>query len=50
MFYAVCKDCGFSFENKESGYYFCPQCNKKVKFSKLELFDGARPSELHEND
>lgn len=50
MFYAVCKDCGFSFENKEQGYYHCPQCKEKRKFLKLELFDGVKPSEIHEND
>jgi len=50
MFYAVCKECGFSFEKKEQGYYYCPQCKKRVKFLKLELFDGAKPSEIHEND
>ncbi len=50
MFYAVCKKCGFTYENREQGYYFCPQCQKEVKFYKLELFDGAKPSEIHEND
>lgn len=50
MFYAVCKECGFSFENLEQENYYCPQCIKKVKFLKLELFDGAKPSEIHEND
>lgn len=46
----VCKECGFSFENKEQGYYYCTQCRKKVKFLKLELFDGVKPFEIHEND
>lgn len=50
MFYAVCKECVFHFENKEQGYYYFPQCKRKVKFLKLELFDGAKPSEIHEND
>ncbi len=50
MFYAVCKECGFTFENKEPGYYLCPQCKKRLKFLKLELFDGVKPSEIHEND
>ena len=50
MFYAVCKECGFSFENREPGFYNCPQCKKLVKFLKLELFDGAEPSEIHEKD
>ena len=50
MYYAVFKECGFSFENKEQGYYFCPQCKKKFKFLKLELFDGVKPSEIHENE
>ena len=50
MFYAVCKECGFSFEKKEPDYYYCPQCKKETKFLKLELFDGAKPSKIHEKD
>ena len=50
MFYAVCKECGFHFENKGAGFYYCPQCEKKMKFLKLELFDGVKPSEIHEKD
>ena len=49
-YYAVCKECGFHFENKESGFYYCPQCEKEMKFLKLELFDGVKPSEIHEKD
>ena len=50
MFYAVCKKCGYAFENKEPGYHFCPQCKKVLKFLKLELFDGVKPSEIHKNE
>ncbi|MHA2390683.1 MAG: hypothetical protein ACXAEX_01835 [Promethearchaeota archaeon] len=50
LFYAVCKECGYSFRLKEPGIYFCPNCKKKKKFLKLELFDGVKPSEIHDND
>ncbi|MFW9822991.1 MAG: hypothetical protein ACFFE4_08660 [Candidatus Thorarchaeota archaeon] len=50
LFYAVCKECGYSFKNKEPGIYFCPNCEKEKKFLKLELYDGVKPSEIHEND
>lgn len=50
MFYIVCKECGFTVENKDPGYYYCPQCKKTLKFLKLELFEGVKPSEIHEND
>jgi len=49
MFYAVCKESGFNFELKP-GFCPCPQCKKEVKFLKLELFDGAKPSEIHQKD
>jgi hypothetical protein len=44
----VCKDCGYSFENKEYGKYYCPNCSKEMKFIKLEAFCGAKPNELNE--
>ena len=44
----VCKECGYSIKNKESGMYFCPNCSKKMKFIKFEAFCGAKPNELHE--
>jgi len=50
FYYAVCKECGFSFENRDQGYYYCPQCKKILKFLRLELFDGVKPSEIHDND
>ncbi|MFW9827952.1 MAG: hypothetical protein ACFFEY_10185 [Candidatus Thorarchaeota archaeon] len=50
MFYAVCKECDFSFEKKGQGYYTCPQCKKRVRFLKLELFDGVKPSKIHEKE
>jgi anaerobic ribonucleoside-triphosphate reductase len=50
MHYAVCKECGFSYELRETGYYYCPQCKIDCKFLKLEVFDGAKPSEIHEHD
>jgi len=50
MFYIVCKECGFTVENKDPGYYYCPQCKINLKFLKLVLFDGVKPSEIHEND
>ena len=46
----ICKECGYSFENKEEGKYFCLNCRKEMRFLKLELFDGAKPSEIHENE
>ena len=49
LFYSVCKECGYSFKKREPGKYFCPNCNKEKKFLKLELFDGAKPSEIHDN-
>ncbi len=50
LFYAVCRECGFSYKNREPGKYFCPNCNKEMKFLKMELFDGVKPSEIHENN
>lgn len=44
----ICKKCGYSFENKEEGNNFCPNCDKEMKFIKLEAFCGAKPNELHE--
>jgi rubrerythrin len=44
----MCKECGYSFENKESGKYFCPNCHKEVKFFEVEAFCGAKPNELNE--
>lgn len=44
----VCKECGYSFENKEPGKYFCPNWSKEMKFIKFEAFCGAKPNELHE--
>ncbi|MFX0106640.1 MAG: hypothetical protein ACFE75_14290 [Candidatus Hodarchaeota archaeon] len=44
----VCKECGYSFENKEEGKYFCPNYSKEMKFYKFEAFCGAKPNKLHE--
>ncbi len=44
----VCKDCGYSFQIKEPGKYFCPNCSKEVMFIEFEAFCGAKPNELHE--
>ncbi|MFX1390679.1 MAG: hypothetical protein ACFE9Z_11495 [Promethearchaeota archaeon] len=44
----VCKNCGYSFENKEPAKYFCPNCSKEMKFIKLKTFCGAKPNELNE--
>ena len=46
----VCKECGYSFTDKESGKYYCPNCSKEMKFLKLEAFCGAKPGEIYEND
>ncbi len=46
----MCKDCGFSFKNKPEGSYDCPNCNKEVKFIKVEAFCGAKPNELYDHD
>ena len=50
LFCAVCQECGFSYKNKEPGTDFSPNCNKEKNFLKLELFDGAKPSKIHEHD
>jgi len=42
----VCKECGYSFADKEPGTYFCLNCYRKMKFLKLEAFCGAKPGEL----
>ncbi|MFW9822992.1 MAG: hypothetical protein ACFFE4_08665 [Candidatus Thorarchaeota archaeon] len=44
----VCKECGYSYEDKEPSIYYCPNCEKKMKFFKFETFCGAKPNELHE--
>ncbi len=44
----VCKECGFSYDNKAPGMHFCPNCAKKMKFFKFEAFCGAKPNELHD--
>lgn len=44
----ICKECGYSSEKEEPGLNYCPQCQKEVKFIKLEAFCGAKPGELHE--
>ena len=44
----VCKECGYSFADKEPGTYFCLNCYRKMKFLKLEAFCGAKPGELYE--
>jgi rubrerythrin len=48
--YAICKICGYSMENIESGNYYCPQCKKEVQFYRLELFDGSKPGKIYEKD
>ncbi|MFW9827951.1 MAG: hypothetical protein ACFFEY_10180 [Candidatus Thorarchaeota archaeon] len=44
----ICKNCGYPFEDKEPGKYFCPNCSKKMNFIKLEAFCGAKPNKLQE--
>ncbi|MFX1400938.1 MAG: hypothetical protein ACFE8V_06785 [Promethearchaeota archaeon] len=39
----VCKECGFSIENKEPGVYYCENCLKKKKFFKVQAFCGEKP-------
>ncbi len=46
----ACKECGYSFENKEPGKFFCPNCSKEMKFLKIEAFCGAKPGELYEKE
>ena len=46
----VCKECGYSFTDKEPGKYFCPNCSKEMKFMKFEAFCGAKPGELYDKD
>ncbi len=48
--YAICKKCGFTIENIDSGNYYCPQCKKEDQFFKLELFDGSKPDKIYEKD
>jgi rubrerythrin len=48
-YYIICKNCGLSYENKEPGKYYCPQCQKIVEFFKLELFDGSKPGKVYED-
>lgn len=47
--YIICKRCGFSYENKAPGKYYCPQCQKMVEFLKLELFDGSKPGKIYDD-
>lgn len=42
-YYIIYKIGGLSHENHEPGIYYCPQCEKEVRFYKLELFDGSKP-------
>ena len=46
----VCKNCGYSFENKEPDKYYCPNCSKEMMFMRLEAFCGAKPEVLYEKD
>ena len=46
----VCKECGFSYEDKEPGFHYCPNCSKDMKFMKFEAFCGAKPGELHQKN
>ncbi|MFX1479733.1 MAG: hypothetical protein ACFFCI_16545 [Promethearchaeota archaeon] len=48
MNYVVCKECGYSFENKEPDKYFCPNCIKELIFFKFEAFCGAKLNELYD--
>jgi rubrerythrin len=48
-YYIICKNCGLSYENKEPGSYYCPQCQKVVEFFKLELFDGSKPGKIYDD-
>jgi len=44
----ACKECGYSFDNKNPGTYYCPNCSKEMKFMKIEAFYRAKPVELYE--
>jgi len=43
---AVCKECGFSFADKDPSKYFCPNYSKEIL--KVEAFYSAKPNELNE--
>lgn len=49
-YYIICKTCGFNYENKTPGNYYCPQCEKEVEFFKLELFDGSIPGKIYDKN
>lgn len=47
----ICKDCGFSIENKEPGVYYCENCSKERKLFQIQAFCGAKPdNELYEHN
>jgi hypothetical protein len=47
----VCKECGYSIENKDPGIYFCENCKKDSKFYMIQAFCGSKPdSELYEQN
>jgi hypothetical protein len=46
----VCKECGFTIENKNPGKYFCENCSKEMKFFTIQAFCGAKPdNELYKH-
>ncbi|MBD3215551.1 MAG: hypothetical protein GF311_23275 [Candidatus Lokiarchaeota archaeon] len=44
----ICKECGEILDDKESGFYDCPQCQKKMKFYDFCFGCGCKPSELYD--
>ncbi|MFX1573332.1 MAG: hypothetical protein ACFFB0_11335 [Promethearchaeota archaeon] len=50
MIVILCKKYGYSIENKQSGLYYCPQCQKQDKVIKFKVFCGTKPSELYDGN
>ena len=46
----ACKEYNLVIENKEPGTYNCENCNKELKFFKIEVFCGAKPNEFNEHN
>ncbi|MBD3254567.1 MAG: hypothetical protein GF383_05715 [Candidatus Lokiarchaeota archaeon] len=45
----VCKECGHSFnDGRDPGKYYCPGCEKEMKFYEFNAFCGSKPGGLHE--
>jgi len=46
----ICKECGYSIDDKETGTYYCPNCEKETKFYRVQAFCGSKPNELNISD